>query len=128
MLDERSEVRDTAYTSHGKLRTGLGDCFLLSDASPGLDLPIVMASDGFIALTGYEREEMCFTNCRFLQGPGTSRAAVTRIREALTECKEVTELILNYRKDGTPFWNLLVIAPLKNDYGETKYFLGGQSK
>lgn len=45
-------------------------------------------------------------NCRFLQGAGTSQATVARIRQACKYGLPLTELILNYRKDGVPFWSL----------------------
>ncbi|KAJ3048604.1 hypothetical protein HK102_012663, partial [Quaeritorhiza haematococci] len=90
------------------------------------DNPIVLASDGFVNVTGYSREDIIPYNCRFLQGELTDRQAVRRIKEAIEKGQEVTELLLNYRKDGTPFWNLLFIAPLRNPDGRIRFFIGGQ--
>lgn len=65
-----------------------------------------VCSDGFLELTGYTREDVLMRNCRFLQGPGTSQATIGRIRQACKYGQPLTELILNYRKDGVPFWSL----------------------
>lgn len=84
---------------------------LLSNGSPRMcsiaDNPIVFASDGFVKVTGYTRPEIVPRNCRFLQGAHTDRQAVARLRNAIYEQKESVELLLNYKKNGDPFWNLL---------------------
>ncbi|KXH35331.1 Aureochrome1 [Colletotrichum simmondsii] len=104
---------------------GLGDCFCLTN--PGLaDNPIVFASDGFIKVTGYTRPEIIPRNCRFLQGAHTDRVPVRRLKNAIDERKESVELILNYKKNGDPFWNLLYVAPLYNEAGKLAFFIGGQ--
>ncbi|KAI8800698.1 hypothetical protein BJ742DRAFT_840463 [Cladochytrium replicatum] len=104
---------------------GLGDCFCLTDPTIN-DNPIVLASDGFVAVTGYTRQEIVPFNCRFLQGELTDPEPVRRIREAVASGQEVTELLVNYRKDGVPFWNLVFIAPLRASDGRIRFFLGGQ--
>ncbi|ETS86397.1 hypothetical protein PFICI_00225 [Pestalotiopsis fici W106-1] len=104
---------------------GLGDCFCLSSPAQA-DNPVVYASDGFVKVTGYSRSEVIPRNCRFLQGPQTDRTAIKRLRRALREERESVELLLNYKKDGTPFWNLLYMAPLCDDNGNVVFFLGGQ--
>ncbi|KAJ3214383.1 hypothetical protein HDU67_001716 [Dinochytrium kinnereticum] len=87
--------------------SGLGDCFCLTD--PLLeDNPIILASD------------------RFVEGPLTDREAVKRLRHAIAEGEETTELFLNYKLDGTPFWNMVFIAPLRKKDGSIRYFIGGQ--
>lgn len=126
LLAQSALLNEGAYTSHGATITGLGDCFCLSDATPGLDTPVIMASDGFVAVSGYTRQECLDRNCRFLQGPQTSPDAIARFRKGVQESREVAELLLNYKKDGTPFWNLCLVSPLKNDHGQTRYFLGCQ--
>jgi len=55
-------------------------------------------------MTGYSREAIVGRNCRFLQGPGTAPASVQRLRDALNEGEEITELLLNYTRTGVPFW------------------------
>ena len=65
-------------------------------------------------------------NCRFLQGPKTANASVQRLVDALGEGQEICETILNYRRDGSPFMNLLMIAPLYDNKGAVRYFIGAQ--
>ncbi|MCL2422411.1 MAG: SpoIIE family protein phosphatase [Micrococcales bacterium] len=79
------------------------------------DHPIVWANKGFTALTGYSRSEVLGRNPRFLQGPHTDRAAVQRMNLELAAGSTVTTALLNYRKDGTAFWNRLVISPICDD-------------
>ena len=71
------------------------------------DNPIVFANDAFLVLTGYERDEVMGRNCRFLQGEGTDPAAVDQMRAAIRDEVDINLDILNYRKDGRPFWNAL---------------------
>lgn len=80
----------------------------------------------FYATSQYGKDYAIGRNCRFLQGPRTSGATVSRLIDALAEGKEVTELILNYRRDGSPFMNLLMIAPLYDNKGTVRYFIGAQ--
>jgi PAS domain S-box-containing protein len=87
--------------------------FVLSD--PRLpDNPIVYASDGFYQLTGYTREQVLGRNCRFLQGPGTDPKAVDVIRTAVANGTDATTCLLNYKADGTPFWNQFFVAALRD--------------
>jgi len=87
--------------------------FVLSD--PRLpDNPIVYASEGFYQLTGYTREQVLGRNCRFLQGPGTDPRAVDVIRTAVANGTDATACILNYKADGTPFWNQFFVAALRD--------------
>ncbi|KAI8266215.1 Aureochrome1 [Colletotrichum sp. SAR11_239] len=104
---------------------GLGDCFCLTNPSVA-DNPIVFASDGFVKVTGYTRPEIIPRNCRFLQGAHTDRVPIRRLKNAIEERKESVELILNYKKNGDPFWNLLYVAPLYNEAGKLAFFIGGQ--
>ncbi|ANU08279.1 PAS domain-containing protein [Paraurantiacibacter namhicola] len=90
------------------------------------DMPIVFANRAFRNLTGYEEEEIIGRNCRFLQGPDTDPEPIEKIRTAIeTEDVTVVEL-LNYRKNGEPFWNALHLGPIYNDAGELLYFFGSQ--
>ncbi|WP_338030243.1 PAS domain-containing protein [Fimbriiglobus ruber] len=117
--DEELRLRDRAMQS-------VSQGILITDARQP-DAPIVYASPGFVQLTGYGTEEVIGQNCRFLQGMGTDRAAVGRIREAVREAKPCKEELLNYRKDGTPFWNELSLAPVKNQSGALTHFVGVQT-
>ncbi|WP_158914006.1 PAS domain-containing protein [Caulobacter sp. S45] len=91
-----------------------------------LDNPIVLANKAFLDLSGYGAEEILGRNCRFLQGEGTSLLAVAEIRAGIAEHREVNVEILNYRKDGSAFWNLLHISPIHDDSGRLIYFFASQ--
>jgi PAS domain S-box-containing protein len=87
--------------------------FVLTD--PRLpDNPIVYASRQFLSLTGYERDQVVGRNCRFLQGLDTDPAAVAEIHDAIAVGKDGACCLLNYRADGTPFWNQFFVAPLRD--------------
>ncbi len=90
------------------------------------DNPIVFANSAFFKLTGYAREEVVGRNCRFLQGEETDPEAVRRIREAVENRRDITVDILNYRKDGTEFWNALYISPVTNEAGELQFYFASQ--
>lgn len=90
------------------------------------DEPIVFCNEAFEQLTGYKAQEVLGRNCRFLQGPDTDQAQVKTIREAIrTEEVAVVE-ILNYRKDGSRFWNALHLGPIYDENQKLKYFFGSQ--
>lgn len=89
-------------------------------------LPIVFANKAFQELTGYEEDEILGRSCRFLQGPGTDKQAVQLMRNALAAEEVVVVELLNYRKDGSAFWNALHLGPIYNEKGELVYFYGGQ--
>lgn len=90
------------------------------------DLPIVLANEAFLDLTGYAAEEVIGRNCRFLQGEGTSRTTVAEIRAAVAQHRDITIEILNYRKDGNSFWNQLHISALRDGDGEVVYYFASQ--
>jgi PAS domain S-box-containing protein len=91
------------------------------------DEPLIYVNEGFVKLTGYTKEETIGKNCRFLQGEGTDPQSVQKLRKAIQEKKKCTVRILNYHKDGTPFWNRLSISPLINDRQEVTHYVGIQS-
>ncbi|WP_183830089.1 HWE histidine kinase domain-containing protein [Rhizobium sp. BK377] len=90
------------------------------------DMRIVLANDAFVELTGYCAEEIIGRNCRFLQGPDTSPVAVAEIRAAIAQRRDATIEILNYKKDGTPFWNQLHLSALRDEAGAVAYFFASQ--
>lgn len=77
-------------------------------------------------MTQYGLDYVIGRNCRFLQGPKTNPFAVKRIRDKLEQGKQHYETFLNYRRDGSPFMNLLMCAPLMDSTGVVRYFLGAQ--
>jgi PAS domain S-box-containing protein len=90
------------------------------------DNPIVFCNQAFQALTGYTREEIVGRNCRFLQGPDTDADAVARVREAIENGHDVDVDLLNYRKDGSTFWNALYMSPVRDDEGVIRFFFASQ--
>ena len=90
------------------------------------DHPIVFVNQAFLEMTGYAREEVIGRNCRFLQGPETDPATRTQVREAVAARRDIATEILNYRKDGSPFWNALFVSPVYNAAGDLVYFFGSQ--
>ncbi len=101
-------------------------CMVISD--PALaDTPIIYTSSEFERQTGYPPDEVLGRNCRFLQGPETDPKAVQAIRDALATGTEITIDILNYRKDGSKFWNRLHIRPVFKKDGALDYFVGNQN-
>jgi PAS domain S-box-containing protein len=90
------------------------------------DCPIVFANNAFLDLTGYETSEIVGRNCRFLQGAGTDPAAVRQLREAIEERRAIALEILNYKRDGTPFWNGIFMGPVFDPDGELIYFFASQ--
>ncbi|KAB8296119.1 hypothetical protein EYC80_008912 [Monilinia laxa] len=103
----------------------LAEVFCLTDPSVH-DNPIVYATEEFHRTTQYGKRYAIDHNCRFLQGPGTDEDAVLRMSKAISSGQEVNEVLLNYRRDGTCFINLCMIAPLYDDKGNTRYFIGAQ--
>lgn len=69
---------------------------------------------------------LCVTNSRFLQGEGTDPKEVAKLRQAIRVGEPVSCRLLNYRKDGTPFWNLLTMTPIKTPDGKVSKFVGVQ--
>lgn len=90
------------------------------------DNPIIACNEAFETLTGYSRDEILGRNCRFLAGPQTESRLTQEIVTAVHERRPVLVEILNYKKDGTPFRNAVLVAPIFDDQGELEYFLGSQ--
>lgn len=99
---------------------------LLTD--PNLpDNPVVFCNPGFCKMTGYSYEDMVGSNCRFLQGPNTDPKEIARMRQAIANRETYQGELLNYRKDGTPFWVELVISPIFDGDGKLMNFVGLQT-
>mmetsp|Transcript_59510 Transcript_59510/g.81313 ORF Transcript_59510/g.81313 Transcript_59510/m.81313 type:complete len:383 (-) Transcript_59510:780-1928(-) len=101
--------------------------FVITDPSLP-DNPIVFASQGFLTLTGYNLEQVLGRNCRFLQGPQTDPRAVAKIRKAISVGYDTSVCLLNYRIDGTTFWNQFFVAPLRDSDGNVVNYVGVQCK
>ena len=95
------------------------DAVLITEAEP-VDLPgprILYVNEAFTRMTGYTQDEVVGRTPRLLQGPGTDRAALDKIRQALKRWKSVRVELVNHHRDGTPFWVELNIAPVANAQG-----------
>lgn len=90
------------------------------------DNPIVFANNAFLDLTLYEKEEVVGRNCRFLQGAQTDRGEVAKLREAIEAEDSIALELLNYKRDGTPFWNAVFIGPIHDASGKLLYFFASQ--
>jgi len=90
------------------------------------DNPIVAVNQPFVDLTGYAEDEILGRNCRFLAGSGTEPWLTELIREGVREHKPVLVEILNYKRDGSPFRNAVLVAPIYDKRDELQYFLGSQ--
>ncbi|CAI7654505.1 unnamed protein product [Penicillium viridicatum] len=123
VVEER--VRGTLPDNFKGMADALGEVFCLTDPSRP-DNPIIFASGEFHHTTQYGMDYVLGRNCRFLQGPKTNSNSVRRIREAIKAGRHHSELLINYRRDGSPFMNLLQMAPLCDSRGNIRYFLGAQ--
>lgn len=131
---ERSEAWELTDRLHAP--TGKGDPFAAAVRATRMpmlvtdprqpDNPIVFANDAFLRLTGYGRSEVMGRNCRFLQGPQTDLQAIQRLKTAIASGQDIAIDILNYRKDGTPFWNALYISPVVDEKNGLLFFFASQ--
>jgi hypothetical protein len=105
------DIQTRAYQQYPYLKEEDTLACVISDNSLP-DLPVIWVNDDFAELTKFSKEELVGRNCRFLQGPCSKRASIRKIKESLTK-NEVLEIeILNYRKDGIPFWNKFKVLPI----------------
>jgi PAS domain S-box-containing protein len=92
----------------------------------GDDTILIYVNPAFERLTGYSRDEILYQDCRFLQGDDRDQLARARIRKALAEGRPCREVLRNYRKDGSAFWNELSITPVFNEGDQLTYYIGIQ--
>jgi PAS domain S-box-containing protein len=97
----------------------------LADATQS-DNPLTYVNDGFVALTGYPREEALGRNCRFLQGDGTDEQTVAKLRRSIDAEEPVSVTIRNYRANGSGYWNRVEIAPIRDEDGTVVEYIGFQ--
>ena len=90
------------------------------------DNPIIYVNAAFESLTGYPAADVLGRNCRFLQGPKTDNDDIARLRTAIAGRSRLAVDLLNYRRDGSPFWNRLRVAPVLGPEGELRYFFASQ--
>ncbi|KAI0124336.1 hypothetical protein BJ170DRAFT_638913 [Xylariales sp. AK1849] len=121
----KRRISNTLPAQLREMSEGLAEVFCLTDPSRP-DNPIVFASEEFHRTTQYGMSYVLGRNCRFLQGPKTNQFSVKRLREKLDAGVEHCETFLNYRRDGSPFMNLLMVAPLYDSRGAVRYHIGAQ--
>ncbi len=92
----------------------------------GEDNIVIYANRAFERLTGYSTDEILYQDCRFLQSGDRDQPGLQVIRQALADGKPCRQVLRNYRKDGTHFWNELSITPVFNDSDQLTYFIGVQ--
>jgi PAS domain S-box-containing protein len=90
------------------------------------DCPMIAVNQAFADLTGYDPRDITGQNCRFLQGPKTDPGSPRRIRACLDAGQGCIEWVVNYRRDGSEFWNLLFISPVHAEDGSLLFFFGNQ--
>jgi hypothetical protein len=90
------------------------------------DNPLIAVNAAFCALTGYSEVESIGRNCRFLRGPETENGQTEKLRSAVYGQRPALAELINYRKDGSPFRNAVMIAPLFDDDGKLELFVGSQ--
>ena len=98
---------------------------LIVDAQQS-DLPLVYANPAFSAITGYALDDALGRNCRFLHGSDRDQPGLAALRAALAEGREVSVVLRNYRRDGSLFWNELLVAPVRDEEGLLTHFVGVQ--
>ena len=91
------------------------------------DEPLIYVNQGFERITGYDAAAVVGRNCRFLQGARTDAEAISTLREHIDAAEPVAVELVNYRHDGTPFWNQVRVTPVSNDDGDVTHFLGIQT-
>lgn len=119
-------LQDLGADLHARAAMASELSFTISDPTRPDD-PLIWVNPAFERVTGYAAADVLGTNCRFLQGPATDRATVARIREALDRGETIADTLLNYRKDGTPFWNQVVISPVVDAEGRVTHHVGIQA-
>ena len=90
------------------------------------DAPLIYVNEAFCRITGYSREKATGFNCRYLQGPGTNPQTLREIREAIGRGESYSGDLLNYRADGTPFWNRLILYPVGGLPHQPDFYVGNQ--
>jgi PAS domain S-box-containing protein len=98
---------------------------VVSDPSQA-DNPLIAVNAAFCAMTGYSEEESVGRNCRFLRGPDTENSQSEKLRASIHARRPALAELINYRKDGSPFRNAVMIAPLFDNNGEIELFVGSQ--
>jgi PAS domain S-box-containing protein len=123
-------VQDTPFSVQLELFKQAMDaasCGITIADARAADMPLIYVNEEFLHITGYSRDEVIGRNCRFLQGKGTDKKSVARIRAALVANEGCVVTMTNYRKDGAAFINELRIAPIRDSAGNVTHYVGVQT-
>jgi two-component system, cell cycle sensor histidine kinase and response regulator CckA len=123
-LTEHKEVVDALRLRNQAMEATAQGILITDHSQPGH--PIIYANPAFARITGYTEQEVVGRNPRFLQGAETDPVTTAAIRDAIASGLPYVGEILNYRKDGSPFWSQVAISPIHKD-GEITHFVGVQS-
>lgn len=92
----------------------------------GDDNILIYANPAFEKLTGYGADDILYQDCRFLQNDDNDQPGLEAMREAIRKRQPCRQVLRNYRKDGSMFWNELSVAPVFNESDQLTYFIGIQ--
>jgi diguanylate cyclase (GGDEF)-like protein/PAS domain S-box-containing protein len=122
-LEEENRLfTDTLRLRNRAIESSLNAIIITDARHP--DHVVEYVNPAFERITGYSSREVVGRNCRFLQGNDRNQGALQQVRAALRHHQEGKAVLRNYRKDGTVFWNDLLIAPVRNDAGDVTHFVG----
>jgi PAS domain S-box-containing protein len=125
-LEERRKASDATLMLRDRALSAATQGVVISDARAE-DNPIIYVTPALLELTGYAAEELLGTNCRILQGEESDPAAVAIMHKAIAEESSCEVELLNYRKDGSAFWNRVSIAPIRDGAGTLTHYVGVQT-
>ncbi|MEX8494136.1 PAS domain S-box protein [Sphaerotilus sp.] len=124
-VSERLEA-ERALRLRGRIIDSIGVGVVIADARKA-DQPIIYANVAFERMTGWQFDEVMGRNCRFLQGPDTDRSEIDRLRRAISEGRDIEVLLLNYTRDGRPFWNELRVMAIHDGEGRLSHYVALQN-
>src|SRR4051794_8370904 len=122
---ERAKAEEEVRVRDRALASSTNGIIITDTGQP--DNPIVYVNPAFERLTGYSADEAVGHNCRFLQGLDSDPDTIAQLHDAIEQRLDINVTILNYKKDGTPFWNDLTIAPVRDEAGDVTHFVGLQN-
>lgn len=123
-ISEQKRDRESLVL-HNRAMTATSEGIVITGPSED-DAPILYANEAFVRLSGYERSQIIGRNCRFLQGPESDPDAVATMRRAIQQNEPCTVEVLNYRADGSSFWSLVSITPVRDPDGRVTHYVGTQ--
>jgi PAS domain S-box-containing protein len=124
-VSERKRVEESLQLRERAIAASSNGIVITDATQP--NNPMIYVNPSFERITGYSAAESIGRDCRFLQGGDRNQIGTLDLHKAIQEQRECHAVLLNYRKDGTPFWNDLYIAPVFNDHGQLTNYIGIQT-